>query len=76
MVDFLRDVDSTLATSAPTLSLLELGRQMHIIGGPTKAPFPLNIGLLFFNREPHRFFPVTPGDLWARRGLVSRWPWR
>lgn len=63
MVDFLRDVASTLATSAPTLPLLELGRQMHVIGGPTEAPFPLNVGLLFFNPEPHRFFPVTQIDV-------------
>lgn len=63
MVDFLRDVGSALVATAPTMPLLELGRQMHVIGGPTEAPFPLNVGLLFFNREPHRFFPVTQIDV-------------
>ena len=63
MVDFLRDVGSTLAVNAATMPLLDLGRQMHVIGGPAEAPFPLNVGLLFFNREPHRFFPVTQIDV-------------
>lgn len=27
--------------------------------GPEEAPFPSNVGLLFFNPKPHRFFPAT-----------------
>ena len=55
--DFLREVGSELAPQAATLPLIELGRQMHIVDGPDEAPFPLNVGLLFFHPEPHRFFP-------------------
>ena len=61
--DFLREVGSELASRAATLPLIELGRQMHIVDGPDEAPFPLNVGLLFFHPEPHRFFPVTQIDV-------------
>jgi ATP-dependent DNA helicase RecG len=61
--DFLHEVGSDLAPQAATLPLIELGRQMHIVDGPDEAPFPLNVGLLFFHPEPHRFFPVTQIDV-------------
>jgi len=63
IVAFLDEVRRDLAALAPALPLEELGRQMHIIAGPAEAPFPLNVGLLFFNSEPHRFFPVTQIDV-------------
>ncbi|MCX7047280.1 MAG: putative DNA binding domain-containing protein [Candidatus Sumerlaeota bacterium] len=69
MREFLHEVGSNLATQATSLPLAELGRQMHIIGGPDEAPFPLNVGLLFFNPEPHRFFPATQIDVvWFPEG--------
>lgn len=61
--DFLHEVGSQLAPQAATLPLSELGRQMHIVGGPDETLFPLNVGLLFFHPEPHRFFPVTQIDV-------------
>lgn len=63
MCDFLKDVGSDLAAQADTLPLVELGRQMNVVGGSAEAPLPLNVGLLFFNPEPHRFFPVTQIDV-------------
>ncbi len=63
MVAFLREVGSSLADAAPGLPLVELGRQMHIVGGTSEAPFPLNVGLLFFHPEPWRYFPVTQIDV-------------
>jgi len=63
MRDFLQEVGSDLASQAATLPLVELGRQMHVISGPAEAAFPLNVGLLFFNPEPHRFFPATQIDV-------------
>jgi ATP-dependent DNA helicase RecG len=36
---------------------------MNVAGGPTEAALPKNVGLLFFNEEPHRFFPVTQIDV-------------
>lgn len=63
MIAFLREVGSDLADEVPRLSLVELGRQMHIVGGTSEAPFPLNVGLMFFAREPWRWFPVTQVDV-------------
>ena len=56
--EFLKEVGSDLAEKAPTLEMDNLARQMNIAGGPPEALFPKNVGLLFFNEEPHRFFPV------------------
>ena len=63
MEDFLREVGSRLADDARNLSTEALGRQMNIVGGPSEAALPKNVGLLFFNEEPHRFFPVTQIDV-------------
>ena len=69
MSDFLKEVGSDLAGRAKKLTVVELGRQMHIVGGLKEASFPLNIGILFFNREPHRFFPGTQIDVvWFPEG--------
>ncbi|MBZ0090922.1 MAG: hypothetical protein K8F27_01665, partial [Sulfuricellaceae bacterium] len=36
---------------------------------PSEAPFPKNVGLLFFNEAPHRFFPATQIDVvWFPEG--------
>jgi len=59
---FLRDVDSDLA-GEKGLPTETLGRRMNIVGGPAEACFPKNIGLLFFNDAPHRFFPATQIDV-------------
>jgi ATP-dependent DNA helicase RecG len=42
---------------------VELAEKMHIMGGPREAKFPKNVGLLFFNEHPERFFPVTQIDV-------------
>ena len=59
---FLRDVGSDLALETG-ISTETLGRRMNIVGGPTEACFPKNVGLLFFNEAPHRFFPTTQIDV-------------
>ncbi len=63
MVAFLREVNSDLVESSERLSLEELGRQMHVVGGTPEAPFPLNVGLMFFHPEPWRWFPTTQIDV-------------
>ena len=69
MRDFLNEVGSDLAAKAAKLPLVELGRQMNVVGGSLETPFPLNVGLLFFNPEPHRFFPATQIDVvWLPKG--------
>jgi len=61
--EFLDEVGSELARDAPSLSMESLGRQMNVVGGSSEALFPKNVGLLFFNDEPHRFFPATQIDV-------------
>ena len=61
--DFLREVGSGLATEAPDLSAEAVGRQLNMVGGPNEALLPRNVGLLFFNEEPRRFFPATQIDV-------------
>jgi len=69
MQAFLRDVGSELADTAHTLSLETLGRQMNVVGGASESPLPKNVGLLFFNEAPERFFPGTQIDvLWFPDG--------
>ena len=59
---FLRDVGSDLALETG-LSTETLGRRMNIVGGPSEACFPKNVGLLFFNETPPGFFPATQIDV-------------
>ncbi len=63
MREFLEEIGSDLAKTAQSTPLLKLGRQVNVVGGPKEAPFPLNVGLLFFNPEPRRFFPYTQIDV-------------
>jgi ATP-dependent DNA helicase RecG len=63
MQEYLRQVGSDLAEQVPAFSLVDLGRQMSVVGGPGEAPFPLNVGLMMFNPEPHRLFPVMQIDV-------------
>lgn len=69
MCGFLREVRSDLAGPAEALSQDELGRRLRVVSGPTEFRFPVNVGLLFFNPEPHQFFPVTQIDVvWFPQG--------
>ena len=69
MAEFLREVESDLADKAASLSTEALGRQMNVVGGPSEAVLPKNVGLLFFNEEPYRFFPATQIDMvWFPEG--------
>ncbi len=69
MEHFLREVKSDLADEVEDLSIEALGQQMNVVGGPPEAFFPKNVGLLFFNEEPHRFFPATQIDVvWFPEG--------
>jgi ATP-dependent DNA helicase RecG len=69
MREYLVEVGSDLAAPAATLPLVDLGRQMNVVVGPAEFTLPLNVGLLFFSPEPHRFFPVTQIDVvWFPEG--------
>ena len=69
MEEFLSEVGSGLADEARNLSIEALGRQMNVVGGPTEAPLPKNVGLLFFNEHPRQFFPTSQIDVvWFPEG--------
>jgi ATP-dependent DNA helicase RecG len=56
MVEFLYEVGSDLYIDAPSTSKEELARQMQLLKGSKEYQLPINAALLFFNREPHKFF--------------------
>ena len=60
---YLLEVQSDLASHVDSLSEVSIGRHMRIVDGPAEEPLPINVGLLFFNSEPWRFFPVTQIDV-------------
>ena len=69
MKEFLEQVGSQLDHSSSSAKAESLGRQMGVIDGPTEAPRPKNVGLLFFNPKPHEFFPATQIDVvWFPEG--------
>jgi len=69
MLEYLREVGSALAEDGAELSVEALGRQMNVVGGPAESPWPKNVGLLFFNETPDRFFPYTQIDVvWFPEG--------
>ncbi len=60
---YLSEVGSKLRPQSDQLSISDLGHRMNLVGGPPEAMFPKNVGLLFYNNQPHRFFPVTQIDV-------------
>ncbi|MEI7982862.1 MAG: RNA-binding domain-containing protein, partial [Bacteroidota bacterium] len=54
--EFLQEVGSELFDESVNIPFPELCRQMQIARGPVEYLRPVNAGLMFFNREPHRFF--------------------
>lgn len=55
----LHAVRSALVDAAPTMAFVQLCRQMRIVDGPDEAPRPRNVGLLFFNEHPEKFFDTA-----------------
>ena len=54
--DYLQEVKSDLFEESTTMPFDALCRQMHLAKGPDEALRPVNVGLLFFSTEPHRYF--------------------
>lgn len=57
--EFLNEVGSDLYEPSLSKTVEEVGTEMRIIGGPTELRKPLNVGLMFFNDAPDRFFPYA-----------------
>jgi len=54
--EFLQEVRSDLFDESVNIPFPELCRQMQIARGPVEYLRPVNVGLMFFNREPHKYF--------------------
>ena len=53
---YLQEVKSSLYAESLSMSLAEISRAMYIAKGPDEDLRPVNVGLLFFSKEPDRFF--------------------
>ncbi len=61
--EFLYEINSGLRNNLGDLELEQLCRQMQIVDGPSEALKPKNVGLMFFNKNPDKFFPCTQIDI-------------
>lgn len=57
--DYLVEVESSLIETVDTMELEKLANDLRIANGPKEYYRPLNVGLLFFNNAPEKFFPYT-----------------
>ena len=53
---FLQEVNSDLLNAQPALTDIEIYKALRIISNWNVNPVPKNVGLLFFNERPRRFF--------------------
>lgn len=60
---FLTRVKSELAATAGSRPIADVAQDMRLLGGPPEAPFPLNVGLMFFTPKPATWFPCTQIDI-------------
>ena len=60
---FLKEVNSDLLEESRHIPLADLCRQMSLVDGGNEYLKPRNIGLLFFNDQPERFFPYAQIDV-------------
>ncbi len=63
ILSFLKKIRSSLLAPAAEMSMAEIGRRLNIVEGSDEFITPRNIGLLFFNESPEKFFPTTQIDI-------------
>lgn len=56
IIDFLKDIGSSLHDQAKELSIEDLALRLKVIEGPKEYLVPKNIGLLFFTDKPSDYF--------------------
>ncbi|MFY0606423.1 MAG: putative DNA binding domain-containing protein [Cyclobacteriaceae bacterium] len=54
--EYLQEIKSDLLDQSTNMRFGDLCRTMLIAKGPTEDLRPVNVGLLFFSKEPHQFF--------------------
>ncbi len=61
--NYLREINSSLYEKARTGDFVEVCRDMNIISNLPEYVKPKNVGLMFFNMTPDKFFPYTQIDV-------------
>ena len=61
--EFLHEIGSALESEAGSMDFYELCRSMNIASISPEYSKPLNVGLMFFNLHPERFFPCAQIDI-------------
>ena len=56
IAEYLYSVGSDLQQDALKRPLADVATDMRLVGGPSELRKPLNVGLMFFNESPERFF--------------------
>lgn len=56
MREFLQDIKSDLFDHVASIPFEQICQQMRVVSGPEEYIKPVNAGLLFFNRNPEKFF--------------------
>ncbi len=54
--EFLYSVGSDLYQDSLKRPLLDIADSMRLVGGPSELRKPINVGLMFFNEHPEKFF--------------------
>lgn len=57
--NYLQSVNSNLLNEIDRKSIEDIASDLRIADGPKEFYKPINVGLLFFNDDPERFFPYT-----------------
>ena len=60
---YLKQVKSDLFEESAKMDFVRLCRRMNIVDGPDESVCPRNVGLMFFNDDPSRFFPQMQIDV-------------
>lgn len=54
---YLQEIKSELYNESTKMPLIDIAKSMYIAKGPLEDTRPVNIGLLFFSKNPETFFP-------------------
>ena len=60
---YLREVGSNLYTESGRMDFADLCRSMNLVSSLPEYVKPKNVGLMFFNLEPEKFFPYAQIDV-------------
>jgi ATP-dependent DNA helicase RecG len=70
---YLQEINSELFKESATMPFVELCQAMNIVKGSSENILPVNVGLLFFSKEPEKFFQRSWIELvWHKDNSVKK----